>query len=416
MAQQANMREESGNLSPLESLFFHITKVLIYKTVSSPFRVTHLLLQSKNIIIEQHELHKYEARQSTMDTVKSWLFWIQSDNQQKSNTPQIINYLKDANASMFPSESIYASTNTLNLISNIVNNPNYGISYLFVGNLYNIIRGALFHRSCQICYDQNLMQQQKDRHLGNDYNQGWFGWTALCSSLWFGSSIFIYPLHTIYINYLFNFDAKYEIPPFKLSGIAKLYSGYSSTVWQSITHCLLYYRITDIVDKLFKVKRNRSDLLGKILSKYVAMSCVNIICYPLSTIKKRQMITNESIFKAFYNIINTENGGYSSLYDGLYMYLFKGVVAQICIDGCDAFINWYKNEYKMKKLKQMQKVLLADIQDTDIICNICLENKKEYVFNCGHCVCESCKETMIQTRRQCHICRANISSVQRMFL
>ena len=64
----------------------------------------------------------------------------------------------------------------------------------------------------------------------------------------------------------------------------------------------------------------------------------------------------------------------------------------------------------------MRQERSSNIQDADLICNICLENRKQYVFDCGHCVCEHCKETMIQTRQQCHICRARITSVRRMFL
>eukprot|EP01084_Bolivina_argentea_P189396 325703_1 len=279
-------QENSGDLSPLESLFFHVTKVLIYKTVSSPLRVTHLLLQSKNVIIEQNEATQ-SLTKSTINTMKSWLFWTSSNSDittsdMNNNEYSMIDYIKETNASILHNSSLYSSTNTLNFLYKIINDNKYGMSYLFIGNLYNVIRGLLLHRSAQLCYDSDIIQNTKDKYIGANYNQGLISWSAHSSSLWFGCCFFIYPLHNIYINYLIDLNSKYKIPQIKLTGIAKLYSGYLMTVWKSIFHCFLYYKLTDIIHK-----QNRNDLLGNILSKYVCMGLCNIICYPFDTIQKR---------------------------------------------------------------------------------------------------------------------------------
>eukprot|EP01083_Nonionella_stella_P017799 49875_1 len=40
--------------SKIQNVFLYITKVLLYKTVSSPFKASHLISQSKNAIMESH--------------------------------------------------------------------------------------------------------------------------------------------------------------------------------------------------------------------------------------------------------------------------------------------------------------------------------------------------------------------------
>eukprot|EP01083_Nonionella_stella_P169790 576534_1 len=157
------------------------------------------------------------------------------------------------------------------------------------------------------------------------------------------------------------------------------------------------------------------------------------------------MITNESFRESSNAIMGETHDEYWSLWDGLYVYLLKGLVSQLCIDGCDLLRDWYVKVYKVRRVNEsLQRIqgtelicdicvqnkkeyvfncdLLRDwyvkvykvrrvneslqrIQGTELICDICVQNKKEYVFNCGHCVCEECKVAMIRQRHKCHICR-----------
>ena len=121
------------------------------------------------------------------------------------------------------------------------------------------------------------------------------------------------------------------------------------------------------------------------------------------------MITNESIGDAFDRIVCLKNGGFWSLYDGLHLYLLKCLVSQVCIDGFDLFIAWYKRK-KLEGIEHRRSV------SGNVVCNICWDNPKEYAFNCGHCVCQKCKTKIIQTALPCHICRAEIVSVQKIFI
>eukprot|EP01083_Nonionella_stella_P146780 462122_1 len=377
--------EGSGKLSSLESAFFYITKVILYKTISSPLRITHLLLQSKKTIIEQNA----KTTQSLAKTMKSWIFsTVNSDE----DTPSMIKYLSQTNASIFSNNSIYSTTNTLNLLSNIINDPNYGVSYLFFGNLYSIIHGFIRHHSCSVSYDQSSLQQYKDQHVGQPYTD-WIEWTCVAIGEWCWSA-------------LLCLDEVTE------SEVKELYHGYRTFLGQSVAHSFVYYQVTNIVDRVFGIRRNRSEFIGTMVSKYIAMGCTNIICYPLDSIRRRQMITNESFRESLNAIMGETHDGYWSLWDGLYVYLLKGLVSQLCIDGCDLLRDWYVKVYKVRRVNES----LQRIQGTELICDICVQNKKEYVFNCGHCVCEECKVAMIRQRHKCHICRTNIVSVQKIFI
>ena len=56
-------------------------------------------------------------------------------------------------------------------------------------------------------------------------------------------------------------------------------------------------------------------------------------------------------------------------------------------------------------------------EDNKDVCDVCLENKKTHAFNpCGHmCVCETCANKLIQSGSNCPICRADITSLLKIF-
>lgn len=392
------MESSQQELTALESTFFYLSKVLIYKTLSSPFRVTHLLLQSKNLIIEQHEINQYKSRsytQLTLNALKSIIFGTSANDPNTDNTASpMIKYLQ-----------LKTNGNTLNFIINIINNPQYGASYLFVGGLYNILRGLILQKSCSKAYNLQKLRQHKNKHIGRRYLKGFISWTATTSCLWSSSLFALYPLHCAYINYLFDFDGIYKLPPFTLSGIKQLFAGYPIAMMQSLLHSVLHYKFTDIL-----IAENRENQkLEQMMIKYICMCGVNVLCYPLDTIKKRQMITDESIGIAFDRIVCLKNGGFWSLFDGVQMYLLKCLISQVCIDAFDAFIEWYKRQ-KVGGHEHMRSV------SQGIVCDICMDAPKEFAFNCGHCVCGNCKEVLIQRSDRCHICRKEIESVQQVFI
>jgi hypothetical protein len=55
--------------------------------------------------------------------------------------------------------------------------------------------------------------------------------------------------------------------------------------------------------------------------------------------------------------------------------------------------------------------------DKKNVCVVCLENKKTHAFNpCGHmCVCETCADEIIQRGSNCPMCRADITSLLKIF-
>ena len=267
-------------LTAFESIFFHITKVLIYKTVSSPFRVTHLSLQSKNAIIEQHEKNQYQSQsytRITFNALKSFIFGNSSNNpRSEQSTPPMITYLTQTNASMLPNYATFPYGNTLNLIMNIANDPQYGVSYLFAGGLINILRGMLLQSSCAKTYNSQKLRHHKNMHIGRRYFKGLLSWTAKASSLWICSLSIVYPLYCAYINCLFDFDGMYKLPQFTLSGMKRLFAGYPISILQCILHSVLFYDI-------FSAESNANSF-ERITSKYIYMGFVNLICYPLDTI------------------------------------------------------------------------------------------------------------------------------------
>ena len=53
----------------------------------------------------------------------------------------------------------------------------------------------------------------------------------------------------------------------------------------------------------------------------------------------------------------------------------------------------------------------------DITCRICLDNAcNAILLPCGHTSCHQCGEILKREKKDCHICRAKIRQLQRMFL
>ena len=53
-----------------------------------------------------------------------------------------------------------------------------------------------------------------------------------------------------------------------------------------------------------------------------------------------------------------------------------------------------------------------DELDSSLECTICMDAKKDCVFNCGHLACMSCAEMIYQ----CHLCKKRITERRKIFL
>eukprot|EP01084_Bolivina_argentea_P220216 373250_1 len=343
--------------SKMQSVFLYITKVLLYKTISSPFRASHLISQSKNVIIETHVHNSHSIEQ--------------------------INFLK-----------------TL-------------LFRKFKGNIFDIIRSLCMHKSAENCYNIHSIQytSMKDYAFKHTLN-----WSFL--------SFISYPLTNFYIQYMVDIDNTYNS---QNTNIFSLWSGYGTAVFESFIHCILYYKFTKLTKNKFKQlhisfkQKEQGEYMGEYedklkqnLIKYLSMTLTNIITYPLDTIRKRQIIANEDFGESLDNI--TLNYGWLSLYDGIFMYLLKSFVSQICIDGCDLVINECKKQIKQREIKLINK--------SGTQCRICFENQQNIAFKpCGHCVCQYCKEKLqirchqeFQTLVKCHICRRTVTGYHKIYL
>merc|ERR1711971_974773 len=102
-------------------------------------------------------------------------------------------------------------------------------------------------------------------------------------------------------------------------------------------------------------------------------------------------------------------GGTRRLFDGMCVYLVKNVLSQICVDGCEALWRWYRERCAEREGVEVKT------PNADLLCDICCEGEKEFMFNCGHCCCEACKVKLVRTAGKCHVCRARIMAAQRIF-
>jgi len=74
----------------------------------------------------------------------------------------------------------------------------------------------------------------------------------------------------------------------------------------------------------------------------------------------------------------------------------------------DKYINKYESikHQQLKYISLINKYKKLMNTETEYICSICLENKINIVFTCGHTSCENCSNKV----DICHICRQNINN------
>ena len=74
---------------------------------------------------------------------------------------------------------------------------------------------------------------------------------------------------------------------------------------------------------------------------YALTVSAGILAYPIDTIRRRQMLTGESIVKAIQN--QTSKHGWLSLWDGASTNVWRGMVGAATLASFDVAINSYIN-------------------------------------------------------------------------
>jgi hypothetical protein len=91
-------------------------------------------------------------------------------------------------------------------------------------------------------------------------------------------------------------------------------------------------------------------------------------------------------------------------------------------------IEWYYSKLKIGELVESQKqnelefnflkstIVELSGMTNPVVCQICFVNQVAFFVNpCGHTLCESCK-VKCQTLKNCHYCRSEIKSFNKLFL
>lgn len=75
-------------------------------------------------------------------------------------------------------------------------------------------------------------------------------------------------------------------------------------------------------------------------------------------------------------------------------------------------LSQFKSQQDPSAAPQNQTTPQQTAANEELLCDICMENKKDTAFNCGHTCCGNCAITLCD----CHICRAQIVQRIKFFL
>jgi len=66
-----------------------------------------------------------------------------------------------------------------------------------------------------------------------------------------------------------------------------------------------------------------------------------------------------------------------------------------------------EKEEKEKREKEIEKEVVKKESENEVCCKICMENRVDYVFGCGHFICVMCSESI---KKECPFCRDDIKT------
>lgn len=433
-ASRVTTQQVRVQLSRSQAWCFNISKFLACSTLSSPFRILRLLLQSRRAIVDKCD----EASSIKIPPIIGGI-----DNILQHQNTNVVSY------------------KYLNLFHSIIQSKQLGMSYLFLGNVYYIMKTLTVSPILEKMYGfgELTLEKSKDEQK-REFSTISEIWGVATSVLFISS--FIFPNNDIshfnplkiffstfsydnkYLNLLLNRNGNNNSTNESVVEIAdgKWFFKHNEFVASMTEVCLNWFVYGIFVDTLLKnyqeynIEQRLKQQTGlnvnrfaRYLIKYIGLTCSSIISYPFSTIKIRQSIlTNETMKQSFRNI-KKDNNNWGQLYDGFKMYLLEQFIIHMCSDIWEGlkYITTQKTLIIVHHLNAKNSNININTSDEEqknnfnfkdkpnqLECGICFRVSEEnYVFpNCGHFACGECKQKI----RECHVCRADIRGAHRLYI
>ena len=98
------------------------------------------------------------------------------------------------------------------------------------------------------------------------------------------------------LNRILDFDGRYQAPPMDKAGVRRLYAGFATAAVRCVAHNALTYKL--------------SAMSGSgALRRYAVMAATDVVCYPLDTVRRRQMLTGQRFEDALCDLTTADKGG-----------------------------------------------------------------------------------------------------------
>eukprot|EP01084_Bolivina_argentea_P293638 505054_1 len=228
-----------------------------------------------------------------------------------------------------------------------------GILFLFSGNLYNCLK--YFPTSAiSFMFKNRIMQSFKVPINASPLRKIFTNILAggVAGSL---TMLFVYPMDTIRTIYGCDINGTMKN---NLSW-TQLYSGIPISCFGIFVYRGLYFGLYNFCRPMLS---QNSSFVTRFVMGYTVTVSAGLLSYPIDTIRRRQMLTNENLYDAVMNLGNKH--GWLSLFDGSMTNIYRGILGAACLAFSDIFNRWYiartaqgrrkaEIERKRKKIKEI---------------------------------------------------------------